>query len=100
LKISTYSYNFEAWKVYRSFLSNSDREDEQIRVLIEGLDAAESSSHIEVTIPIHRKRENIEYRLLLYLITVGAKAIGPFFFTCELIARARMQEVRLVMYNV
>lgn len=100
LKISTYSYNFETWKIYRSFLSISEGGDEQIRVLIEGLDAAESSSHNEAAIPIQRKKEKIEYRLLLYLITVGAKAIGSFFFTYELIAGARTKEVRLVRYNV
>ena len=64
------------------------------------MDAAESSSHIEAAIPIQRKKEKIAYILLLYFITVGAKAMGPFFFTCELIARARRKEVRLVMYNV
>lgn len=38
--------------------------------------------------------------LLLYFITVGAKETGPSFFTCEIIARAMMKELMLVMYNV
>jgi hypothetical protein len=59
--MSTYSYIFDAWYKYLSFLSNSDEEDEQIRALIEGSDVRDISSHIEAATPMHRKSEKIEY---------------------------------------
>jgi hypothetical protein len=80
-------------------LSKSEVEDEQIRVRIEGVEA-EISSQREAVMAMERKREIIEYRLLFYFIAVGAKEIGPFFRTWEMIARAMMKESMLVMQRI
>jgi hypothetical protein len=45
----------------RNFLSKPEKGDEQIRLLIEGSEVLDNSSHMEAVIPMHRKREKIEY---------------------------------------
>ena len=62
-------------------------------IRIEGV-KAEISSQRDAVMAMQRMRENIEYKSLLYFITVGAKEIGPFFRTWEMIVRAMMKESR------
>lgn len=60
----------------------------------------DNSLHAEDAIPRHRRTEKMEYIMLLSFIMVGAKDIGPFFFTWEMIAHAMRNERMLVVYKV